>query len=95
VPIPILGPDIIDPRQMELIRMQAERAARGETYGVRELPAVALEVVVKQAEAAPGAAAAAAAPVVTDEAAEAERMRRRMEALARKRARDARLQQGS
>jgi NADH-quinone oxidoreductase subunit B len=96
VPIPILGPDIIDPRQMELIRMQAERAARGETYGVRELPAVALEVVVKQA-AAPGAAAAAAAaaPVVTDEAAEAERMRRRMEALARKRARDARLQQGS
>src|ERR1043165_2324948 len=38
VPIPILGPDVIDPRQMELIRQQAERAAKGETYGVRELP---------------------------------------------------------
>ena len=28
VPIPILGPDIIDPRQAELIRRQAERAAQ-------------------------------------------------------------------
>jgi NADH-quinone oxidoreductase subunit B len=28
VPIPVLGPDIIDPRQAELIRRQAERAAQ-------------------------------------------------------------------
>src|SRR5215217_1150363 len=41
-PIPILGPDIIDPRQMELIRQQAERAAKGEAYGVRELPPAAV-----------------------------------------------------
>lgn len=27
IPVPILGPDIIDPRQAELIRQQAERAA--------------------------------------------------------------------
>lgn len=96
VPIPILGPEIIDPRQMELIRVQAERAARGESYGVRELPAAVLEDVSKRAEAATGAAVAvAAAPVVTDAAAEAERIGRRMEALERKRARDAKLQQGS
>lgn len=96
VPIPILGPEIIDPRQMELIRVQAERAARGESYGVRELPAAVLEDVSKRAEAAAGAAVAvAAAPVVTDAAAEAERIGRRMEALERKRARDAKLQQGS
>ncbi len=96
VPIPILGPEIIDPRQMELIRVQAERAARGESYGVRELPAAVLEDVSKRTEAAAGAAVAvAAAPVVTDAAAEAERIGRRMEALERKRARDAKLQQGS
>lgn len=96
VPIPILGPEIIDPRQMELIRVQAERAARGESYGVRELPAAVLEDVSKRTEAAAGTAVAvAAAPVVTDAAAEAERIGRRMEALERKRARDAKLQQGS
>lgn len=39
-PIPILGPDIIDPRQMDLIRRQAQLAAAGKTFGVRELPAL-------------------------------------------------------
>ena len=39
-PVPVLGPDIIDPRQMDMIRRQAERAA-GEIggIGIRELPA--------------------------------------------------------
>ena len=39
-PIPILGPDIIDPRQMDLIRRQAQLAAAGKPFGVRELPAL-------------------------------------------------------
>jgi NADH-quinone oxidoreductase subunit B len=39
-PVPILGPDIIDPRQMDLIRRQAQLAAAGEPFGVRELPAI-------------------------------------------------------
>ncbi|NOG49872.1 MAG: NADH-quinone oxidoreductase subunit B [Chloroflexi bacterium] len=43
-PIPILGPDIIDPRQMDLIRRQAELAARGEPTYVRELPPVVKKV---------------------------------------------------
>jgi NADH-quinone oxidoreductase subunit B len=39
-PIPILGPDIIDPRQMDMIRRQAESAAGDvELLSVRELPA--------------------------------------------------------
>lgn len=37
-PIPILGPDIIDPRQMDLIRRQAQLAAAGKPFGLRELP---------------------------------------------------------
>src|SRR5215213_10807900 len=41
-PIPILGPDIIDPRQMDIIRRQAELAAQGLPYGVREIPQPAL-----------------------------------------------------
>lgn len=44
-PIPILGPDIIDPRQMDMIRRQAENAARGaEATFVRELPAYVEEL---------------------------------------------------
>ena len=35
-PIPILGPDIIDPRQMDLIRRQAELAAAGKANPARE-----------------------------------------------------------
>ncbi len=48
VPVPILGPDVIDPRQMELIRQQAAKAARGEPYGVRELPPAVVESVEKE-----------------------------------------------
>lgn len=39
-PVPILGPDIIDPRQMDLIRRQAQLAAAGKPFGLRELPAI-------------------------------------------------------
>jgi len=47
-PIPILGPDIIDPRQMDMIRRQAETAAKGvELLGVRELPASTEAVTAK------------------------------------------------
>jgi hypothetical protein len=54
-PVPILGPDIIDPRQMDMIRRQAEWAALngGQRLGVRELPAI--EAVGEALEA--GAAA--------------------------------------
>jgi hypothetical protein len=99
VPIPVLGPDIIDPRQMELIRQQAEKAARGEPSGIRELPAAVVESV-EMAKAKLAAAKTAAAPAVTAQvptAAEvaatdpekAERLRKREEALARKRAKEA------
>src|SRR5450432_69178 len=93
VPIPILGPDVIDPRQMELIRQQAGRAARGETYGVRELPPAVISVVedarAKAAVAARALAAATAAEVEATDPAKAERLRKREEALARKRANQA------
>ncbi len=96
VPIPILGPDIIDPRQMELIRQQAQYAAAGQPFGGRELPKAVVEVVekAKAKAAATQAAAKAAAPAVaapkasdvTDDPEKAERLRKREEALARKRA---------
>jgi NADH-quinone oxidoreductase B subunit len=85
-PMPILGPDIIDPRQMDIIRRQAELAAQGQPSGVRELPAVA----VKEVTPADGGAAAKAAP--SDEEIDpkkAERLKKREAALARKRAREA------
>jgi NADH-quinone oxidoreductase subunit B len=81
-PIPVLGPDIIDPRQMDVIRQQAERAAAGLPYGVRELPKV--EVVRKARPAAKPAAAAPAAAEVDPE--KAARLAKREAALARKRA---------
>jgi NADH-quinone oxidoreductase subunit B len=86
-PIPILGPDIIDPRQMDLIRRQAELAAAGKPYGVRELPPV-----VKTTKAIPSKAAKAAVAEVVDEGElkrREEAARRRQAVLARKRARDA------
>ncbi len=97
VPIPVLGPDIIDPRQMELIREQAARAARGESFGKRELPPAVTEVVekakAKVAAAKPAAAVAATVPtadeVAATDPAKAERLRKREEALARKRAQQA------
>jgi NADH-quinone oxidoreductase subunit B len=86
-PVPILGPDIIDPRQMDMIRRQAEAAAqKGATsIGVRSLPAVKIAPaavpakVAKPAAAAPAKTAAVASP--EDE--------KRAAALARKAARAA------
>ncbi len=90
VPIPVLGPDIIDPRQMEQIRFQAQLAAKGEKFGIRELPAAVIDSVMAKRNAAPRAAAAvgagAAVAEVGDEALHEARLARRMEALARKRA---------
>jgi NADH-quinone oxidoreductase subunit B len=88
IPVPILGPDIIDPRQMELIRERAAAAASGLPWGAREVPEAVLalsggapKAAVKVVEATAGAKTA-----VVDEAVLAERLARRMEALARKRA---------
>lgn len=92
IPLPILGPDIIDPRQMETIRRQAQLAALGQPYGVRELPAAAVTAVQNRVTAVrPVAVAAASSAAVSagDEAGAAERLVKRMEALARKRAFDA------
>jgi NADH-quinone oxidoreductase subunit B len=88
-PIPILGPDVIDPRQMDIIRRQAELAAQGKAYGVRELPPFEIKKTIA-AKATPAAAAGPAAPLSEeDEALKAERTRKRKEALARKLAREA------
>lgn len=84
-PIPILGPDIIDPRQMDLIRRQAELAAAGHAVGVRELPPV-----IKTVKAlVPKKAAAAAVEDAGDAARREEALRRRQAVLARTRARNA------
>ena len=87
-PIPILGPDIIDPRQMDLIRQQAQLAAQGLPYGVREVPVRTLEPMRTIAAAAPTAAAGAGAAAASDgdDPRAVERLKRRQEALARKRA---------
>lgn len=96
-PVPILGPDIIDPRQMETIRRQAELAAQGQPYGIRELPAhrfidnkpkIAASVV-EQGGGRATAALGAAEETVDDAELAALRQQKRMEALTRKRARDA------
>jgi NADH-quinone oxidoreductase subunit B len=94
-PVPILGPDIIDPRQMDLIRRQAEMAAQGKQFAVRELPALPAKKAEPKKVAAP-AAAAAAAPTADEETdpVKAERLRKREEALARKRAREAAAEKG-
>jgi NADH-quinone oxidoreductase subunit B len=77
-PVPILGPDIIDPRQMDLIRRQAQLAAEGKSFGVRELPPLK-PVAAPKIEAKAKAAEAAA-----EDPAKAERQRKREEALAAK-----------
>lgn len=87
-PIPILGPDIIDPRQMDTIRRQAELAAQGKIYGVRELPPP-MEIKKKVSAKAAALAAAAATPKEAEPLDE-NRMKLRMEALARRRANAAR-----
>jgi len=88
-PIPILGPDVIDPRQMDIIRKQAELAALGQPFGVRQLPAPTIKP--KAAKAASGTAVAATAGAARgggDDALKAERLRKRQEALARKLAKE-------
>jgi NADH-quinone oxidoreductase subunit B len=89
-PVPILGPDIIDPRQMDIIRRQAEKAAAGRPFGVRELPKP-LEVEKPKVAAKAGVAPAAAGEM---DPAKAERLRKREEALARKRAAEAAKKEG-
>jgi NADH-quinone oxidoreductase subunit B len=89
VPIPILGPDIIDPRQAELIRQQAALAASGKPYGQRELPAAArpaLKVELAPQEAKPALAAQAATAAEEVDPEKAARLAKREAALARKRA---------
>ncbi len=64
-PIPILGPDIIDPRQMDLIRRQAQLAAAGKPFGVRELPVLKPVGTPQMApKAKAGATEAASKPAV-------------------------------
>lgn len=66
-PIPILGPDIIDPRQMDLIRRQAQLAAAGKPFGVRELPALKPVDTPKMAPKTKGGAETAAKPAAATE----------------------------
>jgi NADH-quinone oxidoreductase subunit B len=79
-PVPILGPDIIDPRQMDMIRRQAEQAAQGVSFGARALPTVGSGIAI-EAPKAPVASATVAEGGVVD---------KRAEALARKALRAAR-----
>ena len=94
-PVPVLGPDIIDPRQMDMIRRQAESAAREmQVLGTRELPAITQMVAAKvvTAETAQEVVAAdvdalnVVLPTGGTPWAEAEDLRekRRLRALARK-----------
>ena len=86
-PIPILGPDVIDPRQMDIIRKQAELAALGQPFGVRELPAPTIKAKPQAAKTGAPTIAATAGDA-GDDPAKAERLRKREEALARKRAKE-------
>ncbi len=100
VPIPILGPDIIDPRQMELIRQQAERAAGAAGKGTRDLPAAVMDIgkprtvptvesvtaEVKQEAGVPAVEAPKAEPAAEVDPEKAARIAKREAALARKRA---------
>ncbi len=95
-PVPVLGPDIIDPRQMDMIRRQAEAAAEDMAQvGQRELPS-ATQLVAAKVDTADATVAASAA--ISDDAlsfvlptggnpwteAEEIREKRRLRALARK-----------
>ncbi len=58
-PVPILGPDIIDPRQMDMIRRKAEAGASQASMNVsRELPAWRSPLLVGGTDADGGAAVA-------------------------------------
>jgi len=83
-PVPILGPDIIDPRQMDMIRRQAESAANGDKVGLRELPQPVGAAEAPAVPAKTGAKAAAAPAGEMDE-----KEAKRQAALARKAARAA------
>ncbi len=79
----MLGPDLIDPRQLELIRHQAEI---GDVAGVRDLP----EVPTTNGNGKVTTPKAEIKLVETDvDPQKAERMKKREAALARKRAREA------
>lgn len=93
VPVPILSVDVIDPRQMELIRQQAALAAEGKPFGARELSSRALGIAEVAAPAPAAEPVAQVAAQTTAAAAEAEvdpekaaRLAKREAALARKRA---------
>lgn len=70
-PVPILGPDIIDPRQMDMIRQKAEAGARKEDQPLlddeRDLPTARMGMTLMAA----GAATAATPATKTDDAVEA------------------------
>lgn len=86
-PVPILGPDIIDPRQMDLIRRQAELAAQGKPYGLREIPESALKRQTAQiAPKTKPQIAAASGTIEADDPEKAARLAKREAALARKKA---------
>lgn len=86
IPVPILGPDVIDPRQIELIREKAALAAAGMSF-TREVPEAVLLASGAPKVATHAVAAEAIAVVeVVDEEVQAKRLERRLEALARKRA---------
>jgi NADH-quinone oxidoreductase subunit B len=78
-PVPILGPDIIDPRQMDMIRRQAEQAAQGVSFGARALPNFGNAIAIEAPKAS------APTPVAEGGAGD-----KRAEALARKAMRAAR-----
>jgi NADH-quinone oxidoreductase subunit B len=96
-PVPILGPDIIDPRQMDMIRRMAESGARkddGTANTARALPVRAAAAVAAAAGA--GKEASAVAEVVSIaggnspwEESDEIREQRKKAALARKAARSA------
>lgn len=90
-PIPILGPDIIDPRQMDLIRRQAELIAKGLPHGVRELPPFQLKKSTpkKVLASATTTENGGGGGIERDAAALETIKRKRLEALARKKAREA------
>jgi hypothetical protein len=84
-PVPILGPDIIDPRQMDMIRQQAQLAAAGKPYGVREIPATALKKETPKLAPKAKPAVTATAAGADDDPEKAARLAKREAALARKR----------
>lgn len=87
-PIPILGPDIIDPRQMDLIRRQAELKALGSPFGVRELPPLTIKKAIPR-KITTGQSAETRVPETAEDADRREKIQKlRQETLARKRSRD-------